>query len=104
MKTTVSLNQVNCDWQITAILADNLLIQTDCNSGEKRRIRRTQCLCGEAMLIEYNAKTSCRRDKKRVFYADDDANSLWGAVRCRGCSGLVKETVVHAEMDDKELC
>lgn len=97
-KTTMpSLIHIGRDWQITALLSDNLFVETDCNTGDKRQVRKTQCSCGEPMLIEYNAQSSCRSDKKRVFYPDDTADSLWGAFRCRVCREPVNETVAYAE-------
>lgn len=92
-----SLNETGRDWQTTTILTNTDFIETDCNSGDKRRLKKTQCTCGEKMLIEYNVKTSCRRDKKRIFYHDDGPDSLWGAIRCRACKEPVNETVAYAE-------
>jgi len=86
---------VSHDWQITAILSDEIFIETDCNSGRKRRIRKTSCKCGQPFLIEYDAPLTCRRDGKRIFYPDDVAGMC--AFRCRNCLEPVHETVPGAE-------
>ena len=83
------------DWQITAILPDDMLVETDCNSGEKRTLRKSACSCGQPVLIEYDAH-SCRADKKRIFYPDQD-DAGWCAFRCKRCHQPVSETVPGAE-------
>lgn len=83
------------DWQITTVYSDDLLEETDCNSGEKRTLRKSRCRCGQPVLIEYNAH-SCRADKKRVFYPDQK-DTGWCAFRCKKCHNPVSETVPGAE-------
>lgn len=56
---------------------------------------QSKCKCGQAFLIEENART-CRADGKRIFYpgVEDDG---WCAFRCRNCSEVVSESVPGAE-------
>lgn len=83
------------DWQITTILPNDLFIETDCNSGQTRRIRKTICNCGQAMLIEFDAH-SARADKKRIFYPDGP-DDWWCVFRCKKCGEPVHDTVPGAE-------
>ena len=83
------------DWQVTAILADDLFIETDCNSGAERTVRTTKCGCGMPVEIEYNA-SSCRADKKRVYHPEDK-NTGWCLFRCKGCGEPVHDSVPYAE-------
>ena len=39
------------DWQITTILLNNLYIETDCNSGVKRRIRKSRANAATQYLL-----------------------------------------------------
>ncbi len=83
------------DWQITSILPNDMLVETDCNSGVTRKLRKSRCSCGQAVLIEYDART-CRADGKRIFYPDiEDAG--WCAFRCKQCHQPVNESVPGAE-------
>ena len=86
----------DCDWQVTAILADNLFIETDCNSGDTRRVRKSRCVCGKEMWIEYNT-TGFRSDGKRIFYPYHD--EYHNVFRCENCSRPVSESVIGAEYD-----
>ena len=86
------------DWQVTSMLCNDLFIETDCNSGEKRRIRKSTCSCGQDVLIEYNT-TGFRKDGKRIFYADRDEPG-YHVFRCRSCSEPVHESVLYAEFEE----
>jgi len=88
--------EVISDWQITAILSDTLIQETDCNSGRKRTLRKSRCSCGIDMLIELNSPRTCRTDGKRVFLATE-TNTEWGLFRCPGCTKPVSESVPGAE-------
>lgn len=88
---------VSRDWQVTAILANNLYIETDCNSGGKRRVRRSQCNCGNPVLIEYNT-TGFRKDGKRIFYPGLDEDG-YHVFRCEACLQPVHDSVPGAEFD-----
>ena len=85
------------DWQVTIILSDNLFIETDCNSGDKRRIRSSYCRCGKPVLIEYNT-TGFRKDGKRIFYPERDEDG-YNVFRCEKCRQPVNESVPGAEFD-----
>lgn len=88
--------QGKSDWQITAILSDTLIQETDCNSGRKRTLRKSRCSCGLDMLIEQNSPRTCRTDGKRVFLASEP-NTEWGLFRCPGCNQTVDSSVLGAE-------
>ena|ERR1039457_7391562 len=90
---------VDPDWQITAILPGDILVERDCNSGATRRLRKSKCACGLPMLIEYNALT-WRPDGKRIFYATrpDDGSCLF---RC-DCGKIVNTSVPGAGYDVNE--
>jgi len=85
------------DWQVTTILSNDLFIETDCNSGRKRRIRKSQCSCGNPVLIEYGVK-GFRKDKKRVFYPDRDCEG-YDVFRCEVCREPVSQSVPYARYD-----
>jgi hypothetical protein len=85
------------DWQVTTILSDNLFIETDCNSGDKRRIRKSYCKCGKPVLIEYNT-TGFRKDGKRIFYPERDQEG-YHVFRCKTCRQPVNESVPGAEFE-----
>lgn len=85
------------DWQVTTILSDALFIETDCNSGEKRRIRRSVCACGQPFLIQYEV-SGFRKDRKRVFYPHHDHEG-YDAFRCEACLEPVAQSVPYAEYD-----
>lgn len=59
-------------------------------------ISESRCKCGQRFLIEHDSDLSCRRDRKRIYYPDDDTYGL-NAFRCRVCGGVVDETVAGAE-------
>ncbi len=88
---------VNRDWQLTTILADGLFIETDWNTGDKRRIRKSRCSCGKPVLIEYST-TGFRKDGKRIFYPERDYEG-YHVFRCVQCRQPVDQTVPHAEFD-----
>jgi hypothetical protein len=90
---------VSTDWQVLKIYTDNLFVEIDCNSGEKRTIKKTRCKCGEAVLVQQGGWGG-RADGKRVFYPDDDPNTLWGAFRCRKCHEPVAKSVPGAEYEE----
>jgi len=83
------------DWQVTAILPNNMLVETDCNSGTKRTLKKSSCSCGQPVLIEYDS-TPCRTDGKRIFYPDSDDTGRC-AFRCKQCKEPVHITVPGAE-------
>ena len=85
------------DWQVTEILADDLFIETDCNSGDTRRIRKSRCNCGNPVLIEYGA-TGFRKDGKRVFYPGQNEDG-YHVFLCEKCRKPVDQTVPGAEFD-----
>lgn len=85
------------DWQVTAILADGLFIETDCNSGKTRRIRTTKCQCGKSVEIQYDANSG-RRDRKMVYHPEDRGTG-WCLFRCKGCGQPVGDSVPGAEYD-----
>lgn len=87
------------DWQTTHISPDGLHLQTDCNSGTSRLVKHATCACGQAVLIEFNAKYAGRRDRKRVFYADSADNV--SAFRCRGCHEPVSDCVPGAQYEEQ---
>lgn len=89
---------VRPDWQITTILPGDYLIETDCNSGRKRRLKKSKCSCGQPVLIQLSGATG-RRDGKRVFYTDE-VNEGWDAFRCKSCHKPVHESVPGAEYDE----
>lgn len=70
-------------------------MRSDSDIGEKRTLRESACSCGQPVLIEYNAH-SCRADKKRIFYPDQD-DAGWCVFRCKRCHQPVSETVPGAE-------
>ena len=88
---------VSRDWQVTAILSDDLFIETDCNSGDKRKIRKSRCECGNPVLIEYNT-TGFRKDGKRIFYPGRDEDG-YHVFRCEKCRRPVDESVRGAEFN-----
>jgi len=87
---------VSTDWQVLKIYTDDLFVEIDCNSGEKRTIRKSKCECGQPVLIQQEGWGG-RRDGKRIFYLDDDPSSRWGVFRCRSCRKPVSETVPGAQ-------
>ncbi|MFK5951116.1 MAG: hypothetical protein QM500_20365 [Methylococcales bacterium] len=94
--TNFNMN-VNRDWQVTVILNNGLYVETDCNSGDKRKIRTSKCKCGQPVLIEYNT-TGFRKDGKRIFYPENDSEG-YHVFRCRNCYEPVNESAQHAEFD-----
>ena len=84
------------DWQVTAILADNLFIETDRISGDTRRVKKSRCECGKEVWIEYDT-TGFRKDGKRIFYPYHD--EYHHVFRCENCSKPVSESVPGAEYD-----
>lgn len=86
---------VNPDWQVTALLPGDFIIETDCNSGQKRRLKQSRCRCGQSVLIELEGNPG-RRDGKRVFYPDGPDKG-WDAFRCKSCHAPVAESVPGAE-------
>lgn len=88
---------MNTDWQTKTIAPNGHLVQVDCNSGAERHIQHASCKCGQAMLIEFDAKYSNRHDRKRVFYADSPDNL--NAFRCRGCHEPVSDCVPGANYE-----
>lgn len=85
------------DWQVTAILTDDLFIETDCNSGRKRKIRTTNCKCGKPVEIQYDANPG-RKDRKLVYHPEDRGTG-WCLFRCKGCGKPVSDCVPGAEYD-----
>lgn len=79
------------DWQVTTILPNNLFIETDCNSGAQRYIRKSVCSCGQVVLIEYCTE-GFRKDGKRIFYPDVNDSGVH-VFRCKQCHQPVNETV-----------
>jgi hypothetical protein len=80
-------------WEITGVLGEDLFIQTDTHSGEKRKVRSSECDCGQPVMIEYN--TSHRQDGKRTFYPEDDKENTL-VFRCKQCLSPVHESVPYA--------
>ena len=87
------------DWQTTHISPDGLHLQADCNSGASRLVKHATCNCGQQVLIEFDAKYSSRRDRKRVFYAESADNEC--AFRCRGCYEPVSDCVPGAQYEEQ---
>lgn len=82
-------------WETTGVLADNLFIQTDAHSGEKRKVRSSECDCGQPVMIEYNALLG--KNGKRAFYPEDDnENTL--VSRCKQCLSPVHESVLDSHL------
>ena len=83
------------DWQVQAILPGNSYIDVDCNSGDKRHIKKSKCRCGQSILIERDWPT-CRTDGKRIFYPDEPDTGLC-VFRCKGCGDVIGDTAPGAE-------
>lgn len=84
------------DWQVTSFLLDGMFVETDCNSGRKRWLKKSQCSCGQPVLIEFNSSASNRADNKRVFYPDQEDQG--GCVfRCKACRQPAHLSVPGAE-------
>lgn len=62
-----------------------------------KNIEKSTCSCGQPMLIERNAN-SCRADKKRVFYPDQEDTGFC-VFRCKSCHQPVSESVPGAEYE-----
>lgn len=87
--------QKSPDWQVTAFLPGDIIIETDCNSGEKRKLGKSKCICGQPVLIQLHGNSG-RRDGKRVFYPDEPDTGR-DAFRCKTCLRPVAESVPGAE-------
>ena len=94
----IRTTQIVRDWQVSMILSDTIFIETDCNSGTQRRLKKSKCECGEAVLIQRNVDRCLRMDGKRIFYPDskDDSSCIF---RCRNCLQTIDKSVPGAEFE-----
>jgi hypothetical protein len=53
------------------------------------------CRCGQRILIEKEAKNTCRKDGKRLFYPDREDKGEC-AFRCKNCGEPLDETCPRA--------
>jgi hypothetical protein len=53
------------------------------------------------VLIEFDSKQTCRRDKLRIFYPDQP-DTGWCVFRCKGCGESVGDTCKDAAYDKVE--
>lgn len=67
------------------------------NTGEKRKLRKSTCICGQPVLIQLHGN-SLRLDGKRVFYPDE-LDTGKDAFRCKTCLRPVSESVPGAEYE-----
>lgn len=86
---------VSPDWQVLALLPGGFIVDIDCNSGRKRRLKESQCRCGQDVLIQLEGNR-LRLDGKRVFYPDEPDKGA-DAFRCKSCHAPVSESVPGAE-------
>jgi len=72
------------------------------------RVVKTECSCGEPILIEINAKQTCRIDGKRPFYPDQglpdgcspneyNVNGIC-VFRCRKCGKVIDDECPEAAL------
>ena len=94
----IRTSQIVRDWQVSMVLSDTIFIETDCNSGTQRWLKKSNCECGEAVLIQRNVDRCLRMDGKRIFYPDnkDDSSCIF---RCRTCLKPIDKTVPGAEFE-----
>jgi hypothetical protein len=92
-----ALTTPRSDWHTKTITPDGCHLQLDVSSGRERMVRHAECKCGQPVLIEFNARYSSRRDRKRVFYADSPDNLC--VFRCRSCHEPVSDSVPGAEYE-----
>ncbi len=94
----IRTTQIVRDWQVSMVLSDTVFIETDCNSGTQRRLKKSKCECGEAVLIQRNVDRHFRLDGKRIFYPDskDDGSCIF---RCRNCLQPIDKSVPGAEFE-----
>ena len=45
----------SADWQVVTIISDTEYEEVNCNGGDRRRITKSRCVCGQPVLIEYDA-------------------------------------------------
>jgi hypothetical protein len=86
---------VRADWQVLTILTDDTFVEINCNTGEKRHIRKSACKCGQAALIQLSGAKG-RNDGKKVFYPDEK-DMGWNAFRCKSCHEPVNLSIPGAE-------
>jgi len=89
------------DWQIVTIISDTDYLELNYNDGGYRRIRKSKCSCGQAVLIELDSKETCRRDKLRIFYPDL-TDTGWCVFRCKRCGQPIGDTCKDAAYDKAE--
>jgi hypothetical protein len=89
------------DWQIVTIISDTDYQEVNCNGGGHRRIRKSKCSCGQPVLIEFDSKQTCRRDKLRIFYPDQP-DTGWCVFRCKGCGEPIGDNCKDAAYDKVE--
>lgn len=90
------------DWQIVTIISDTDYQEVNCNGGDHRRIRKAKCSCGQPVLIEFDSKQTCRRDKKRIFYPDQPDIAGLCVFRCKSCHEPIGDTCPDAAYGEVE--
>lgn len=98
-QTTAPANS-KADWQVVTIISNTEYEEVDCNSGDRRRITKSRCACGQPVLIEHDAnrggvRRTCRADGKRVFYPNQPDEG-WCVFRCERCSEPIDSTCPDA--------
>jgi len=64
---------------------------------------RSNCLCGEEIIVSYTPKFSGRKDGKRVYYPDhrmDSGNTKGCVFRCRKCGNVISDTCYEARYEN----
>lgn len=98
--TGLAVSPCSADWQIVTIISDTEFEEVNCQGGDRRRIVRAACKCGQRLWIEQNAnrggvRRTCRSDGKRVFYPDE-RDEGWCVFRCKQCGEAVHESCKQA--------
>ena len=87
------------DWQVTAILPGGIYIETDCNSGEQRRIEKVSTPKAERQRLLARNRKRRQRARQREHKARMGARTLSFEIY-QGTDQALKELCQLAEFQD----